>query len=53
MTQRLSRVRLERMHTVLGGYVDRGELPGLVALISRGEDVHVEAFGALSFGAHR
>jgi CubicO group peptidase (beta-lactamase class C family) len=38
------------MHAVLGGYIDRGEMPGLVALVSRGEDVHVEALGALSFG---
>jgi CubicO group peptidase (beta-lactamase class C family) len=50
MTQRLSTVRLERMHTVLGGYIDRGEMPGLVALVSRGADVHVEALGELSFG---
>jgi CubicO group peptidase (beta-lactamase class C family) len=50
MTQRLSPVRLERMHRVLGGYIDRGEMPGLVALVSCGEDVHVEALGALSFG---
>jgi len=50
MTQRLSAARLERMHTVLGGYIDRGEMPGIVALVSRGETVHVEALGALSFG---
>jgi CubicO group peptidase (beta-lactamase class C family) len=50
MTQRLSAARLERMHTVLGGYIDRGEMPGLVALVSCGEAVHVEALGALSFG---
>jgi CubicO group peptidase (beta-lactamase class C family) len=50
MSQRLSAARLERMHTVLGGYVDRGEMPGLVALVSCGEDVHVCALGALSFG---
>ncbi len=50
MTQRLSAARLERMHTVLGGYVDRGEMPGLVALVSCGEDVYVQALGALSFG---
>ena len=36
MTQRLSAARLERMHTVLGGYIDRGEMPGIVALVSRG-----------------
>jgi CubicO group peptidase (beta-lactamase class C family) len=46
MTQGLSAVRLERMHTVLGGYIDRGELRGLVTFVSRGEDVE----GALSFG---
>jgi hypothetical protein len=50
ITQSLSAERLERMHTVLGGYIDRGEMPGLVALVSRGETVHVEALGALSFG---
>ena len=41
---------LERMRTVLGGFVDRGEVPGLVALVSQGEDVHVEALGTQSFG---
>jgi len=50
MSQYLSPARLERMHTVLGGYIDRSEMPGLVALVSRGEDVHVEALGTLSFG---
>jgi len=50
MTQRLSAARLERMHTVLSGYIDRGEMPGIVALVSRGKTVHVEALGALSFG---
>src|ERR1700740_1616374 len=50
MNQRLSAARLERMHTVLAGYIDRGEMPGLVALVSRGETVHVEVLGALSFG---
>jgi CubicO group peptidase (beta-lactamase class C family) len=50
MTQRLSAARLGRMHTALGGYIDRGEIPGLVALVSCGEAVHVEALGALSFG---
>lgn len=50
MTQSLSLQRLERMHSVLRGYIDRGEVPGLVALVHRGEDVHVETLGALSFG---
>jgi CubicO group peptidase (beta-lactamase class C family) len=50
MIQRFSSTRLEHMRTVLGGYVDRGEMPGLVALVSCGESDHVEALGALSFG---
>jgi CubicO group peptidase (beta-lactamase class C family) len=50
MTQGLSPKGLERMHAVLGGYIERGEVPGFVALVNRGEDVQVEALGALSFG---
>lgn len=36
------------MHDILSGYVDRRDVPGLVALVSRGEDVYVEALGTLS-----
>jgi CubicO group peptidase (beta-lactamase class C family) len=46
----LSKERLERMREVMAGYVERGELPGLVTLISRRGEVQVEAFGTLSFG---
>jgi CubicO group peptidase (beta-lactamase class C family) len=46
----LSKPRLERMHRVLAGYVERNELPGLVALVSRHDDVHLEAIGAMSAG---
>ena len=45
----LSRVGLERMHHVLSGYVERHEMPGLVALVSRHDDVHMETLGTLSF----
>jgi CubicO group peptidase (beta-lactamase class C family) len=38
------------MHQVLSGYVERKELPGLVALVNRHEDVHVETLGTMSFG---
>ena len=40
-TAGLAKAQLERMHQVLSGYVDRKELPGLVALVSRHDDVHV------------
>jgi CubicO group peptidase (beta-lactamase class C family) len=45
----LSKPRLERMRRVLSGYVERQEMPGLVALVSRNDDVHVEELGTLAF----
>ncbi len=44
-TAGLSRSRLERMHQVLSGHVERKEMPGLVALVSHHDDVHVETLG--------
>jgi CubicO group peptidase (beta-lactamase class C family) len=41
--------RLERMHDVLSGFVERGDMPGLVALVSHNDNVHVEALGTLAF----
>jgi hypothetical protein len=35
---------------VLERHVERGDLPGLVALVARGGDVHVEAIGHKAFG---
>lgn len=37
--------RLRRMHDVLSGYVERGELSGLVSLVERRGDLHVDAIG--------
>jgi CubicO group peptidase (beta-lactamase class C family) len=45
----LSKSRIERMHQVLSGYVERKEMPGLVALVSHHDDVHVETLGTLAF----
>ncbi len=41
----LSRARLARMHDVMTGYVERGEVPGLVTLVSRRGEAHVDAIG--------
>jgi hypothetical protein len=49
-TAGLSKSRLERMHRVLSGYVERQDMPGLVALVGHHDDVHVETLGTLSFG---
>jgi CubicO group peptidase (beta-lactamase class C family) len=37
------------MHEVLSGYIQRKEMPGLVALVSHGNDVHVLTLGSLGF----
>ncbi len=44
-TSGLSRVRLGRMRDVMAGYVDRGEAPGLVALVARRGETHAFAIG--------
>jgi len=49
-TASLSPSRLERLHRVLAAYVELQEMPGLVALVSHHDDVHVEEIGTLSFG---
>src|SRR5947208_8174193 len=46
----LSKARLSRMHNVMAGYVERGEMPGLVTLVSRRGEVHVDAIGMKAVG---
>ena len=46
----LSKARLERMYDVMAGYVDRGQVPGLVALVSRAGELRVDALGSLAVG---
>jgi hypothetical protein len=45
----LSKSCLARMHQVLSGYIERKEMPGLIALISHHDDIHVETLGTMSF----
>jgi CubicO group peptidase (beta-lactamase class C family) len=46
----LSGARLARMHAVMSGYVERGEVPGLVTLVSRHGEAHVDVIGSLAAG---
>ena len=48
-TASFSKPRLQRMHDSLSGYVERKEMPGLIALVSRQDEVQVETLGNLSF----
>ncbi len=49
-TAGLSEARLDRMHNVMAGYVERGEVPGLVTLVSRRGEAHVDATGMKAVG---
>ena len=43
--------RLRRLHEVMTGYVERGEVPGLVTLVARRGEGHVDAIGAMAAGS--
>jgi CubicO group peptidase (beta-lactamase class C family) len=45
-----SKARLDRMHDVMAGYVERGEVPGIVALVARAGEVYVDSVGKKSIG---
>ncbi|MFF4289977.1 serine hydrolase domain-containing protein [Streptomyces sp. NPDC001633] len=42
-----SQAGLRRMRDVLARHVESGKIPGLVALVSRGDETHVEALGTM------
>jgi CubicO group peptidase (beta-lactamase class C family) len=46
----LSQARLGRMHDVMTGYVERGDVPGIIMLVSRQGEVHVDAIGMKAVG---
>ncbi|HTG18538.1 MAG TPA: serine hydrolase domain-containing protein [Reyranella sp.] len=45
----MSKTRSARLHDALAAHVSRGAMPGLVALVSRRGETHVEAIGRQSF----
>jgi CubicO group peptidase (beta-lactamase class C family) len=46
----LSKARLGRMRDIMAGHVDSGSMPGLVTLVSRHGEVHVDVIGRMAFG---
>ena len=48
----LSKARLDRMHDIMAGYVGRGEVPGIVTLVCRRGEAHVDAIGRKAAGGH-
>jgi CubicO group peptidase (beta-lactamase class C family) len=49
-TTSLSQAGLDGLHRGMAARVARGEMPGLVTLVARGDDVHVDAIGTMAFG---
>src|SRR5262245_1323307 len=49
-TSTLSRAGLHRLHDAMAARIAKGELPGLVTLIARGGEVHVDAIGTMALG---
>jgi CubicO group peptidase (beta-lactamase class C family) len=50
LPEQLTAAGLERFHEVAAEHVADDRIPGLVALIARGDHVHVQALGTLSIG---
>lgn len=48
-----SKTGLEALHRSMKSYVERGERPGVVTLVSRRGETHVDAVGAHAFGSER
>jgi CubicO group peptidase (beta-lactamase class C family) len=46
----LSKTRLKRMHDVMAGHVESGDIPGLVTLVSRRGETHVDTIGNIAIG---
>ncbi len=49
MTSGFSRNGLNRLHDVMAGHVESGDMPGLVTLVCRRGEIHVDAIGRLAF----
>ncbi len=48
-TNQLSSKGLARLHDSMTAHVAAGRLPGLVTLVARGDDVHIDTIGTPSF----
>ena len=47
----MSETGLRRLHDVMAGYVERGEVPGIVTLVSRRGEGYVNAIGTEAGGS--
>jgi CubicO group peptidase (beta-lactamase class C family) len=47
-TDALNKERVADLHGAMNGFVERGDIPGIVTLIACGEEVHVDAVGKMT-----
>jgi CubicO group peptidase (beta-lactamase class C family) len=49
-TNKLNPARVADLHMTMAGHVERGDIPGIVTLIGRGGETHVDAIGMKTVG---
>ena len=45
-TRGFSKAGLRQLHEAMAGHVSAGSVPGVVLVLGRGDDVHIDAIGA-------
>jgi CubicO group peptidase (beta-lactamase class C family) len=45
MTSKLNLAEVAELHATMKNYVEHGDIPGIVTLIGRGDEIHVDAIG--------
>src|SRR5271165_5816763 len=48
ITDKLNPGRVEDLERTMSGYVERGDIPGIVTLVARGDEIHVDAVGTMT-----
>jgi CubicO group peptidase (beta-lactamase class C family) len=51
MSTTLLQTALDRLHAAMAARVEQNQLPGLVTLVARGDEVHVDTIGVKAFGS--
>ena len=49
-TNKLNKARVADLHMTMTGHVERGDIPGIVTLIGRGDEIHADAIGMKTVG---
>jgi CubicO group peptidase (beta-lactamase class C family) len=52
ITNNLNQARVADLRTTMAGHVERGDIPGIVMLICRGDEIHLEALGMTTIGGN-